>query len=431
MYKDIVWRPWHLWVDYAWPNAGNIIDVYNCADGKVIKSGRDTSWFGLRVVVQVGNRQIYYCHLSEIDPAIKVGMFLSALSPIGKMWETGNTRGVHLHLGIKSNEAGNINGWINPEPFIKDWADKEYEPLVADSIKKWYWNWVEKPMTMERITLLVRKAIEWEHNELWLWKEEYKVVQGYKNLNDFNDIIPVEDIPDGDIDEWFDNVTFVEDRFVLSELKAMFPRAKTNYYKEIMKNKKLQLNQDELKRKSKWCTVYNNLASATHYWINFTIKQREQIIKRYIKQGLIGENKGGSTLKVSMHRERCLKELWLYKGDIDTYVFKAGSFSMAFVLWFRQHYFVMGTVMSSDFGRDRWDNHIVDGKVHWWIIHGGHSHWLFAPTTEIAMWTNSYYGRKNNHALMLKNWGYGKFMFDRRPDGKRYVREAAAVHIYR
>jgi murein DD-endopeptidase MepM/ murein hydrolase activator NlpD len=54
-----------------------------------------------------------YLHLQA--QGVPVGTKVNAGQPIGKVGNTGNSRGAHLHFGMQ-DAKGN---YINPEPFLK------------------------------------------------------------------------------------------------------------------------------------------------------------------------------------------------------------------------------------------------------------------------------------------------------------------------
>jgi len=88
-------------------------------------------------------------------------------------------------------------------------------------------------------------------------------------------------IPDGAMDD--PEYEFIDDIKPISELKSMFPKNRTNYFRIIHKQPQLQLTQDELKKKSRWCTMYAHFNNALHYGIEFDLKQRKKMIERMIE----------------------------------------------------------------------------------------------------------------------------------------------------
>ena len=75
--------------------------VYGTCDGKVVKVGFDKS-YGNHVVVYNDSDDTYhwFCHLASYN--VKLGDKITRTTVIGKMGETGNANGVHLHFEIRT-----------------------------------------------------------------------------------------------------------------------------------------------------------------------------------------------------------------------------------------------------------------------------------------------------------------------------------------
>ena len=75
--------------------------VYGTCDGKVVKVGFDKS-YGNHVVVYNDSDDTYhwFCHLANYN--VKLGDKITRTTVIGKMGETGNASGVHLHFEIRT-----------------------------------------------------------------------------------------------------------------------------------------------------------------------------------------------------------------------------------------------------------------------------------------------------------------------------------------
>ena len=87
----------HNGIDLASPSGGHI---YAAGDGWV----RFADWrgnFGLVLEIDHGNGVLTrYAHLSEIDPNLRPGAFVTAGTPVALMGATGNATGVHLHYEL-------------------------------------------------------------------------------------------------------------------------------------------------------------------------------------------------------------------------------------------------------------------------------------------------------------------------------------------
>jgi len=116
MYKDIVWRPYHLWLDYAGPKSWDKIPVY-AAHMWIARVYKTDSWFGNYVTITSrinGVEHItYYGHLDSITAA--TGEFVTQNQQIGIMGTSGNSTAVHLHFGLKIEGKRS-----DPTPYITD-----------------------------------------------------------------------------------------------------------------------------------------------------------------------------------------------------------------------------------------------------------------------------------------------------------------------
>lgn len=87
----------HNGLDLANPHGGF---VYAAGDGWVAWAG----WrggYGLVLEIDHGRGvRTMYAHLSEIDPNLRPGVFVSAGSAVARMGATGNATGVHLHYEV-------------------------------------------------------------------------------------------------------------------------------------------------------------------------------------------------------------------------------------------------------------------------------------------------------------------------------------------
>lgn len=410
-------------IDYAWPKAGDKIPIYSWTDGVVTRSGRDTSGFGFRVVVTTDTYEIYYAHLSRID--VRQGDKVSALQQIGVMGNSGSSTGVHLHLWVRKNGE-----WLDPGLFLQPRPEQVVkDPLLAEAVEKGYWNGKEWDWVTERNVIMTMKTAKGESAESQLgWIDKVKLDM-YNEIVDSNYKIDYSEIPDAGLEDNISKIVFVEDTMTLAEIREVFWKCQTNYLDRILVDKELQLNQDEFKKKSKRCTIYNNCASATHYWIDISKRDRRRIIDRYIDKKIIGENSWVSTIEMSKEWWKCLNDLGIYTWSIETYVFRTGSFNMGRVMFMMGHYFVTSTVLSSDLRNDRKD-HIINWDVHGGDEYGGHSHGLCAVTPNLLMRVNSYAWASNNHAFMKKET-YQQYVQEKRKNWYTYARQASCVHLYK
>jgi murein DD-endopeptidase MepM/ murein hydrolase activator NlpD len=73
--------------------------VHSSMDGKVIYAGWSPIGYGNLVIVQNGDYQTYYAHLSKIP--VTAGQTIKAGETIGLSGSTGNSTGPHLHYEIR------------------------------------------------------------------------------------------------------------------------------------------------------------------------------------------------------------------------------------------------------------------------------------------------------------------------------------------
>jgi murein DD-endopeptidase MepM/ murein hydrolase activator NlpD len=87
----------HNGLDLANPDGGF---VYAAADGWVAFADWRNG-YGYTLELDHGrNVRTMYAHLSEIDPSLAPGSFVSAGAPVARMGMTGNATGIHLHYEV-------------------------------------------------------------------------------------------------------------------------------------------------------------------------------------------------------------------------------------------------------------------------------------------------------------------------------------------
>ena len=96
----------HQGLDLANANGGFI---YAAGGGRIVEAGWKGS-YGLYVEIDHGRGvRTAYGHFSELNPRLRPGVQVRAGEPIGRMGNTGNATGVHLHYELK------VRGW-NVDP---------------------------------------------------------------------------------------------------------------------------------------------------------------------------------------------------------------------------------------------------------------------------------------------------------------------------
>lgn len=103
---------YHYGWDFAYHKKGKLAstNVYAVNSGTVYRIGKDSvSGNYLYIKYPSLNLLVFYCHLKKIN--VKVGNKVNSKTIVGVTGNTGNSTGIHLHLGIKYIGS---NTWINP-----------------------------------------------------------------------------------------------------------------------------------------------------------------------------------------------------------------------------------------------------------------------------------------------------------------------------
>jgi murein DD-endopeptidase MepM/ murein hydrolase activator NlpD len=91
-------REGHVALDFGVPIGTNIKSTM---DGNVTYAGWNNEGYGNLVIVDNGEYQTYYAHLSTIP--VTIGQKVSSSDIIGISGNTGNSTGPHLHYEIRKN----------------------------------------------------------------------------------------------------------------------------------------------------------------------------------------------------------------------------------------------------------------------------------------------------------------------------------------
>ncbi len=101
-----------------------------CADGTVTRVNRCGDSYGNHIVFRTNdNRSVLYAHMAD-KPAVKVGDRIVSGQILGRMGNTGNSYGAHLHIEVQNSKAwGYGKNLINPNSVInwEKFSDKEGE----------------------------------------------------------------------------------------------------------------------------------------------------------------------------------------------------------------------------------------------------------------------------------------------------------------
>lgn len=141
-----LWANGHKGIDFVSQNK----TVYSTCDGTVRVIAFDKSGWGRYVSIgdSEGKRHIF-CHLEEGSVLVKEGQKVSRSTVIGKMGDTGNVTGVHLHYQLNSKDGVPIDPTVHlgiPNRTGK-YNSKDYDMANFkdfDSISSWARNAVTK-----------------------------------------------------------------------------------------------------------------------------------------------------------------------------------------------------------------------------------------------------------------------------------------------
>lgn len=116
----------HEGVDIAAPTGSRIVAV---ADGIVLHAGVSPS-YGRYVEVRHGvGLTSFYAHLGKIERTAKVGAYVEAGKPIGRMGSSGTSTGPHLHFEIRQDDKP-----LNPLVFMnREFATLQDLPITLGS----------------------------------------------------------------------------------------------------------------------------------------------------------------------------------------------------------------------------------------------------------------------------------------------------------
>lgn len=99
--KGSYWKEGHQGIDFAADDRR----VFATCDGTVRLVAYDASGWGQYVSIGDGEgRRHIFCHLVKGSVAVKAGDKVTPLTVIGRMGDTGNVTGIHLHFQLQEGE---------------------------------------------------------------------------------------------------------------------------------------------------------------------------------------------------------------------------------------------------------------------------------------------------------------------------------------
>lgn len=111
----------HTGIDFPQSGTGEINpDLYSCCSGVVTyiytQSTGTTPALGNQVQIKDDATGLYfrYCHLMYNSIVVNVGDRVTTLTKIGKMGNTGNSTGEHLHLEASTTQNWQCSSFVDP-----------------------------------------------------------------------------------------------------------------------------------------------------------------------------------------------------------------------------------------------------------------------------------------------------------------------------
>ncbi len=140
-------------------------DLYCVEDGVVVRDLDDPQLsagavhpYGIHIVIlnEETGRSWWYCHLAENNVSFK--QVVKRGDKIGKMGDTGNTEGEHLHLGMRYADANGtptdvnngFKGFVDPLPVLKELNASAPTPVAVVNFAKVVWALEEAARMWER-----------------------------------------------------------------------------------------------------------------------------------------------------------------------------------------------------------------------------------------------------------------------------------------
>lgn len=88
--------------------------LYSCVKGRIVATPTDNT-LGVQVQIEDENGLFWrYCHMVEGSRLVQVGQQVDINTPIGRMGDTGNVTGRHLHLELSTTQSWNCDNFLNP-----------------------------------------------------------------------------------------------------------------------------------------------------------------------------------------------------------------------------------------------------------------------------------------------------------------------------
>ncbi len=116
--------------------SGTVSNIYSCPDNHYGSFG-DCGGFGTGVIIRGDDGRWYqYAHMQgySIPSNVYVGAYVTAGTKVGKVGNTGNSSGNHLHFQINTSNAW--NGPVNPQSETYSHSVSYFTSVWADNITK-------------------------------------------------------------------------------------------------------------------------------------------------------------------------------------------------------------------------------------------------------------------------------------------------------
>lgn len=170
-------------------------------------------------------------------------------------------------------------------------------------------------------------------------------------------------------------------------------------------------HQDEFEERSPFCTCYSAMNAYGHwFWESLPKSARENFVFFCLDNEVVfngdrakGERRWGNTVRTWVAFTHWFNALWATYEALP-FVIEIGSWTHRWALNYG-HAVSTSFIISDWFRRDRKDNLILDGIVHWGEKYNGHAILEAKYTRDELLVFNSYPDRRDSH-FWVKWWDY-------------------------
>lgn len=115
------WGRLHAGMDFGWSPAVNGAAVKAAGAGKVVTAGVHSGYGNTVILQHAKNRHTLYAHMQDGSITVSLGQTVPKNHVLGKVGNTGNSFGAHLHFETHENGYNWNLTAINPRVAIPKW----------------------------------------------------------------------------------------------------------------------------------------------------------------------------------------------------------------------------------------------------------------------------------------------------------------------